>query len=182
MIDLGLPSGTKWACCNVGASKPEEYGDYFAWGEIKPKSSYTESNYFDSSYLKYSTSVRTELLPEDDAAYVNWGQKWRMPSKEQCEELINSSYTTIEKTTMNSINGRKITSKMNGNSIFLPAAGCRYDTSLSSAGSYGGYWSRTFYSGYSNCAWDMSFYDSYSVDLGGSGREGGQSVRPVSNQ
>ena len=137
-VDLGLPSGTLWATCNVGASKPEEYGDYFAWGETEPKTTYSWSTYkyckgTETTMTKYCTSSyygtvdnKTELEPSDDAATVNWGPDWQMPSYEQCKELTNGSYTTTTITTLNGVEGRMITSKSNGNSIFLPATG--YDS------------------------------------------------------
>ena len=162
-VDLGLPSGTLWATCNVGASKPEEYGDYFAWGETKPKTTYNWSTY---------------LEPSDDAATVNWGSGWQMPSREQLNELINSSYTTRTWTTLNGVEGEKITSKSNGNSIFLPAAGYRSDTSLSNAGSYGHYWSRSLRTSSSNYAYYLYFGSSYVFTYYFS-RYYGQSVRPV---
>ena len=193
-VDLGLPSGTLWATMNVGASKPEDYGSYYAWGETEGynngKSTFNESTYkwcngSSSTLTKYNTSSnwgtvdnKTELDLEDDAAYVNWGKQWRMPSLEQFEELINSSYTTTEWTTLNGVYGRKITSKTNGNSIFLPAAGYRYDASLNGAGSYGDYWSRTLLTGYPGRAWNLYFGSEYVVREYGS-RCIGQSVRPV---
>ena len=147
-VDLGLPSGTKWATCNVGASKPEEYGDYFAWGETTTKSTYNWSTYFDTddggkTFKKYNifNDGLGMLKPADDAAAVNWGSGWQMPSEAQIDELYNSSYTTTELMHVNGVYGLKITSKTNGNSIFLPAAGARSDTSLYNAGSDGNYWS-----------------------------------------
>ena len=123
-VDLGLPSGLKWATCNVGAIKPEEYGDYFAWGEIKPKQRYDDDN--------YTYKSNPETLPlSADAANVNWGGKWRMPTKAEQDELRN--YCTWEWTTLNGEKGYKVISKKNGNSIFLPAAGCRYSSGLDSA-------------------------------------------------
>ena len=130
-VDLGLPSGLKWATCNVGATNPEEYGDYFAWGEIKPKQRYVDDNY------TYNSNTRTLPLSAD-AANVNWGGKWRMPTKAEYDELRN--HCTWEWTTLNGIEGYKVISKKNGNSIFLPAAGRRYD-SLYAAGLFGYYWS-----------------------------------------
>ena len=189
-VDLGLPSGTLWATCNVGASKPEEYGDYFAWGETKPKSDYTWSTYkycqgTEPTLTKYCTNSsygtvdnKTELEPSDDAATVNWGSEWQMPSDEQFEELINSSYTTKTWTTMNGKYGRKITSKSNGNSIFLPAAGYRGDTGLDNAGSGGYYWSRSLNTGYSYHAYFLLFGPG-SFMAGSRGRYVGLSVRPV---
>lgn len=119
-VDLGLPSGTLWATCNVGASSPEEYGDYFAWGETEPKDTYRDRNY---TYVL--PSGETELDYSADAATANWGSDWIMPSAEQLDELINSAYTTTQWTKQNNVPGRKITSNINGNSIFLPAAGFR---------------------------------------------------------
>ena len=189
-VDLGLPSGTLWATCNVGANSPEEYGNYFAWGETKPKSDYIWGiyKYCKGSYdtmTKYCTESyygtvdnKTVLEPSDDAATVNWGSEWQMPSDEQFEELINSSYTTKTWTTMNGKYGRKITSKSNGNSIFLPAAGYRYDTGLSNAGSYGNYWSRSLDTSYSYYAYYL-YFDSSNVYTGNYYRYYGRSVRPV---
>lgn len=183
-VDLGLPSGTLWATCNVGANSPEEYGDYFAWGETEPKNEYNWSTYFDtddngSTFKKYNNNGGlTELLPEDDAATANWGSDWLMPSLAQIQELYNSSYTTTVWTQMNGVNGRKITSKSNGNSIFLPASGYRYDTSLYSAGSLGNYWSRLLDASYPFSAYRLYFNSGY-VDWDYNNRSYGRSVRPV---
>ena len=196
-VDLGLPSGTLWATCNIGANIPEDYGDYFAWGEtMLPEdnsylwTSYKWSNSLNTTLTKYCndsyygkdgfTDDLTELEISDDAAYVNWGGDWRMPSKEQFDELINSSYTTIEWTTLNGVNGRKITSKSNGRTLFFPAAGSRYDSSLGGAGSFGYYWSRTLPSFGPYYAWVMCF-SSYSVLIDGNSRSIGLSIRPVRN-
>ena len=199
-VDLGLPSGTLWATMNVGATSPEDYGDYFAWGETEGyksgKSNFDWSTYkwckgsettmtkycYNSSYgYNGFTDNKTELDPEDDAAYVNWGSGWHMPSKAQFSELMNSSYTTTEWTTQNGVNGRKITSKTNGNSIFLPAAGCRIDTSLYAAGSGGHYWSRTLSSDYPNSALGLDFNSSV-VRMYDGYRYYGRSIRPVRHQ
>ena len=138
-VDLGLPSGTLWATCNVGADSPEEDGDYFAWGETEPKEVYswetykwcegtekTLTKYCNDSKYGYNgfTDGLRELEPEDDAATANWGSMWQMPSGEQVEELINEAYTTTEWTKQNGVLGRKFTSKSNGKSIFLPNSGC----------------------------------------------------------
>ena len=152
-VDLGLPSGTLWATCNVGASVPEEYGDYFAWGETAPKDEYYWYNYkwYTRDYYikKYVTDSRngftdgkTELDIEDDAAFVNWGPSWRMPSDDQQMELINKC--TMTWTTRNGVNGRLMTGP-NGNSIFLPAAGRSFSSGFIVVGSEGYYWSRTLY-------------------------------------
>ena len=133
-VDLGLPSGTLWATCNVGANAPEEYGDYFAWGETAPKDVYNWSTYqyYDGSNLaKYTGSDGlTTLLPEDDAATTNWGNEWRMPTKEEWQELLDN--TTNKWTTQNGVNGRLFTGS-NGNSLFLPAVGFRWDDDLNLA-------------------------------------------------
>lgn len=197
-VDLGLPSGTLWATCNIGATSPEDYGDYFAWGETEGyndgKTTFNWSTYkwckgSDNTQTKYCTKSsygyngftddKTELDLEDDAAYVNWGLDWRMPSIEQFSELINSSYTTTEWTAQNGVNGRKITSKTNGNSIFLPAAGYRYYSSLYNGGSNGYYWSRTLHSDRPNYAWALDFDSSFNGAGTGYYRYDGLSVRPV---
>jgi len=189
-VDLGLPSGTLWATCNVGATKPEGYGDYFAWGETTPKSTYNWSTYkyCNGSYntqTKYCTSSgygtvdnKTELELSDDAAYVNWGSDWRMPSDDQFRELINSSYTTTEWTTVNGIYGRKITSNSNGSSIFLPAAGYYSENVLKNADASGNYWSRTL-AGAPNNARYLRYSTSASITSDVWYRFVGHSVRPV---
>ena len=199
-VDLGLPSGTLWATYNIGATSPEDYGDYFAWGETEgyndgktyfgletykwcEGSSSTLTKYCTNSSYGYNgfTDDKTELDLEDDAAYVNWGPDWCMPSDEQFRELINSSYTTIEWTAQNGVNGRKITSKTNGNSIFLPAAGYREDSSLNEGGWFGYYWSRTLISGNPRIAWDLLFGSS-GINTYQQSRYVGRSVRPVRSQ
>ncbi len=178
-VDLGL--SVKWAGCNVGAESPEEYGDYFAWGETSPKSSYTESNSatygLSTSTLKSRGIIGSDgnLTAEYDAATVNLGDNWRMPTLAEMQELINNcswSWTTI-----NGVNGRLVTGP-SGNSIFLPAAGYRVNSSLGSAGSYGYYWSATPYSG-SDYAYGLYFY-SDSCFWGSYYRFYGRTVRPVS--
>lgn len=189
-VDLGLPSGTLWATCNVGASKPEDYGDYFAWGETQPKSTYNWSTYLyckgsDNTMTKYcwdnrygTVDNKIELEPADDAATANWGTGWQMPTLTQQRELKSTSYTTITWTTQNGVNGYKITSKSNGNSIFLPAAGYRDDTSLDSAGSRGYYWSCSLYTNNSYSGYYL-YFDSSSINTSGYNRCYGRSVRPV---
>lgn len=143
-VDLGLPSGTLWATCNVGANSPEEYGDYFAWGETEPKESYAPVNYKWGDGIqvvtKYITNYtvrckcglhinhpyegyvdnKVELDPEDDAAYVNWGPLWRMPTKAQQDELVEMC--TWIWTLVNGVEGYLVTGS-NGHAIFFPAAG-----------------------------------------------------------
>ena len=186
-VDLGL--SVKWATFNVGATKPEEYGDYFAWGETKPKTAYnwstykfelgTDSNGPFSKYVNQSNygtvDNKTVLDPEDDAAHVNWGGSWRMPTLEECDELINKCTWTW--TTQNGVNGRLVTGP-NGKSIFLPAAGFRYDTNLRGAGSLGDYWSSSLSTVSPDYAYDVYFRSDY-VDWCNSYRYNGFSVRPV---
>ena len=138
MIDLGLASGTKWACCNVGANAPEEYGDYFAWGETKPKDYYNWSTYIHCDGTK-ETCHDLGLGNIADAATANWGLPWKMPTRGQLDELFR---LTSEWTQENGIYGRKFTGS-NGATIFLPAAGLRWSSELDDAGSNGYYWSTT---------------------------------------
>ncbi|MCQ2254327.1 MAG: hypothetical protein MJZ29_02435 [Bacteroidaceae bacterium] len=204
-VDLGLPSGLKWATMNVGASTPEGYGDYFAWGETEPyyteghsqdspctnwktgKSGYNWESYkwcngSSTSMTKYCTSSnygtvddKTTLELADDAAVANWGGSWRMPTKAEQDELrTNCTWTW---TTQSGVNGYKVTSKTNGNSIFLPAAGYRYDISLDYVGSRGYYWSSSLSTSSSSDACYLRFDSDY-VDRYGS-RGDGQSVRAV---
>ena len=187
-VDLGLPSGTLWATCNVGASKPEEYGDYFAWGETAPKEVYTWETYkwcngTSNTMTKYCTDSsygtvdgKTDLDPEDDAAYVNWGASWRMPTQSQCIELSNNCTWTW--TTRNGVNGQLITGP-NGNTMFLPAAGDRYQNKIGDLGTYGQFWSRTL-SLSNQYAADILFLHSYGLTgINGNDRYLGFSVRAV---
>ena len=187
-IDLGLPSGIKWATCNVGANSPEEYGGYYAWGETEEKSYYDWSTYkwcngIRNTITKYCTSSdfgtvdnKTVLDPEDDVAHVKWGGSWRMPTKAEQDELRNSCTWTW--TTQNGVKGYRVTGP-NGNSIFLPAAGCRYGTDVYNRGYYGIYWSSSLYSLSSFYAYFLDFYESL-YDWGSGYRYYGRSVRPVS--
>ena len=189
-VDLGLPSGTLWATCNVGANSPEEYGDYFAWGETETKITYSWSTYKygsahnalikycnDASYGKDGfTDYQTVLDPEDDAAAANWGGKWRMPTDVECTELCKNCTWTW--TTLNGVNGCKVMSKTNGNSIFLPAEGCRRHDDLDNVGLYGGYWLSSLAPVDPYCALYMYFGpDGWGRNI--SGRYYGFSVRPV---
>jgi len=170
-VDLGL--SVKWASFNVGATKPEEYGDYFAWGETEPKSDYSWATYkwcngSDDSLTRYcpfdktdywggdgSPDNKTNLADydyEDDAARANWGGKWRMPIDEEIRELMANC--SMKRTALNDVNGYMLTSKRNGNSIFLPAAGYKRNSGLFSGG---GYWSSTVPQyGHPGSVWRMS--------------------------
>ena len=187
-VDLGLPSGTKWATCNVGATKPEEYGDYYAWGETEPKTTYDWSTYkwcngdydtqtkycTDSSYGTVDNKTVLELA--DDAARANWGGAWRMPTDAEWTELRENCTWTW--TIKNGVNGYEVKSEANGNSIFLPAAGCRDYDDLNGAGSYGNCWSSSLDTGYPFDAWSV-YFDSDYVSRYYCSRYCGQSVRPV---
>ena len=185
-VDLGL--SVKWATCNVGATKPEEYGDYFAWGETQPKSTYNRTTYkwcrgSSNTQTKYNTNSsfgtvdnKITLDLSDDAATANWGGSWRMPTRAEQDELRNNCTWTW--TTQNGVNGYKVTSKSNGNSIFLPAAGYRYDSLLKYVGSEGYYWSSSLYTYHTYNACELSFH-SYNVGRRDDYRYFGFSVRPV---
>jgi len=170
-VDLGLTSGTKWATCNVGASNPQDYGNYYAWGETTTKETYDGSTYkygskYDGYYkpTKYcDTDTKTTLDLSDDAAAANWGGKWRMPTRAQLDELRNQCYWVwkkgynysnvkgyiVYKAKTSSDKGVKIyeggtpssSYKLSDAHIFLPAAGLRDDGDLNFAGTYGNYWS-----------------------------------------
>ena len=191
-VDLCLPSGIKWASFNLGASKPEEYGDYYAWGETGPKEDYAWSTYkwcmgAYNTLTKYCTDSlygyngftdgKTVLDPEDDAAHVNLGGTWRMPTDAEWAELRENC--TWSWMTQNGVNGYLVTGP-NGNSIFLPAAGYRGGTGLYDAGSCGYYWSSSLSTGYQHDARNVYFSSgyvrrsSYRLD-----RCYGESVRPV---
>ena len=184
-VDLGL--SVKWATMNVGASSPEGYGDYFAWGETEPKDVYEMSTYkwcngSATTLTKYNTSSsygtvdnKTTLELSDDAARANWGGSWRMPTDAEMTELREQC--TWSWTTQNGVNGYKVTSKSNGNSIFLPAAGYRDDRSLDDAGSYGHYWSSSLNTS-PYYAWHVYFHSGV-VSRDNCWRYYGFPVRPV---
>ena len=169
-IDLGLPSGTLWADRNVGAESPETYGDYFAWGETEPKDYYDWSTYkwcngSSTTQTKYCTNSsygtvdnKTTLDLEDDAAYVNMGSEWRMPTCEELDELKTKCTWTWK--TQNGVNGYRVTGK-NGNSLFLPATGYHYNRGLTCAGSHGFYWSSSLYESRANEANALVSYLGY---------------------
>lgn len=134
-VDLGLPSGNLWAECNLGASSPEAYGDYYAWGEVEPKQEYTYPNHKwykegapSLGFTKYNNEDgKLSLEDEDDAVIQKLGNGWRTPTLADFRELTNQKYTTIEKTTLNGVAGYQITSKKNKKSIFIPFAGFKND-------------------------------------------------------
>ena len=190
-VDLGL--SVKWATCNIGASKPEEYGDYFAWGEVAPKETYDWSTYkwcngsYYNTLTKYCTNSdfgtidnKTVLEAADDAARANWSGSWRMPTDAELTELREQCTWTW--TTQNGVYGYKVTSKKSGytnKSIFLPAAGYRRGSSLYYAGSSGDYWSSSLGTDdYPSNAYDLDFYSDY-VSRRCNSRSCGRSVRPV---
>ena len=179
-VDLGL--SVLWASCNVGAESPEEYGDYFAWGETTTKSSYS---YYNSVTQDWSISMLKSygiigadgnLTSAYDAATANWGDKWRMPTLDEMEELDNQC--TWKWTTQNGVNGYKVTGP-NGNSIFLPAAGHRSNTSLFDAGSKGDYWSGSLDLYINDSACSLRFFSNGHGCVTPLDRYAGYTVRPV---
>ena len=182
-VDLGLPSGLKWATCNVGASSPEQAGRYFAWGETK---GYTGEQvnygrrYFDSESYK-AASISADLTLKQDAAHVNLGGNWRMPTKAEYQELIDnctSTWTTNYNGT--GVKGRIFTSKTNGNSVFFPASSYCY-LSVVDEGSGGEYWAASWVPSNeaTNCAWYFNFDSGSTVELVYNDRYYGRSVRGV---
>ena len=188
-VDLGL--SVYWGTTNIGASKPEDYGDYYAWGETEPKESYSWSTYkygtsSSGPFFKYNTSDsygtvdnKTVLEPEDDVARVKLGGEWRMPTDAEWTELrTKCTWTWTTNYNGTGVKGQIVTAT-NGNSIFLPAAGYRRDTKLYDAGSYGYYWSSSLNTDKPSIAWYVCFY-SGNVSRGSYDRYYGLSVRPVS--
>ena len=188
-IDLGLPSGTKWACCNVGATKLEGYGGYYAWGETEEKDDYTFETYIhcDSTYDTCHNLGNDIAGTQYDVAHIKWSGYWVMPSYDQIKELTEKC--TRERVTVNYINCIKFTSSINGNSIFLPASGIRsFDESLNNEGLQyvgisGFYWSSTQSSSDSYDAYTLTFGPSSTSDctiwVEGNVRFIGRSVRPI---
>ena len=191
-VDLGLPSGTLWATCNVGAETPEDYGDYFAWGETTPKEiydwkSYKYGNFINERYElnKYCTASEdgldgfvddlTVMEATDDAALANWGADWRIPTIEEWDEMFQN--TTSVWTTQNGVNGWRFTAS-NGNSIFLPDAGYWWNSEFNCAG-LGIYWSVSLNVEFPYRAWGFHFNPHQCHLCGSSERCRGQSVRAV---
>ena len=192
-VDLGLPSGTKWATMNVGANSETDYGLYFAWGDTQGYadastkafrwSDYKWSDNGSSSVMtKYNaTDGKTVLDLEDDAAAVNWGGEWHMPTKEQCQELLNTDYVTnawVTDYNGSGVNGRLFTNKTNGKTLFIPAGG-HCDGGSAFVGYDGYVWASSLDSSFASRAWRIYF------DSGGGGvnnnisRYYGYSVRGV---
>lgn len=175
-IDLGLPSGTKWACCNVGAKTPEAYGGYYAWGETSEKSEYSWDTYAYYGRSKGLIDIGSDIAGTAyDVAHVRMGGSWRMPTLEQQKELLN--HCTRQWTTHNGINGTLVTGP-NGGQLFLPAAGYRWDDDLYFAGEDGCYWSSSLYASSGFSAYYLYFLSGY-WDWSGGYCFNGQSVRAV---
>ena len=184
-VDLGL--SVKWATMNIGAKATKKYGDYFAWGETEPKDTYSWSNNkwsngSSSTLTKYNTknyngTVDNKIVLdlEDDAAHANWGGTWRMPTCEECQELVDRCTATL--ISLNGVNGYKVTGP-NGNSIFFPAAGDRFFDSLKNVGDYGQYRSSSLNVDDPVSGWILDF-NSNQFFIGYSDRSNGLSVRAV---
>ena len=167
-VDLGL--SVKWATCNVGASSPEGYGDYYAWGETSTKSSYDED-----SCATWDKQIGDIAGTSRDVARVKWGGSWRMPTWAEFAELLGECTRTW--TTRNGVNGCEVTGP-NGNSIFVPAAGYRPGTPLCYAGRWGYYWGSTPHEDITRISYGLDF-NSGDRDGHMDDRVGGRTVRPV---
>ena len=168
-VDLGL--SVKWATCNIGASSPEGYGYYYAWGETSTRLSYDEDN-----CATYEKEIGDIAGTSRDVAHVMWGGSWRMPTEAEFRELLNKCTWTW--TTRNGVSGYKVTSNKNGNSIFLPAAGHRLETSRGDAGIWGCYWNSTPSEDDTRGSYILIFNSGYH-DTDWGGRYYGRTVRPV---
>lgn len=177
-VDLGLPSGLKWADRNVGAKSPEDPGLFFSWGNVEGVEFGKVCNFNEGAYAKTKGSqLKGDIDHTHDAATVNMGEPWRMPNDDEFQELYDNC--SWEWTTENGYYGVRFTSKINGNSIFLPASGIGVSTSWSARGSYGYYWSSSFSS-----ARDARYLFFYSGGVGpqnDDSRYGGFAVRAVQN-
>lgn len=180
-VDLGLPSGTKWATCNIGANVPEESGDYYGWGETYPKRDFTSSQWNDTfaTLLKMMGVIDSNknLKPKHDAANIKWGKHWRLPTFADVKELIANTNRTW--TTQNGVYGLQIRSKVNSNCIFIPAAGDRFmKESCNNRGECGYYWCSSFdsdeYRGIS-----FGFYSDRDIQKYTYGGKYGYPIRPV---
>lgn len=185
--DLGLPSGTLWATCNLGAATPDEFGDYFAWGETQPKEYFSSENYkfmindkftkynndSASGYWRYTDTLKV-LMKEDDAAAVLWGGTWHIPTKEQWEELMDTNYCTMSAMTMSGVEGIQITSKKNNQSIFIP----KTPNPRLSVLNNGYYWTSTLDDMFSKMAYKIAVSTSYMYTTV-SPREDVLPIRPI---
>lgn len=171
-VDLGLPSGLLWAETNLGASKPEDAGDYYAWGETSKKSSYNEDN-----SKTYGCTYNNILPATEDAATVNWGKGVRMPTIEDFEELFDAC--TVSLATRNGKKGHKVVSTINGNELFFPAVGCRYSMVRQGYGKNGSYW--TSVPDEDIFAGRVMFSQDGSYDIGSKDRSCGRSIRAVAD-
>lgn len=194
-VDLGLPSGLKWAKCNVGATSETDYGDYFQWGSTKPNtadectwanapfdngSSYYDEEYFNS--VKDTVCPNGVLAKEYDAAAQIMGSDWRMPTITEFQELLdNTDSEWVDNYNGSGVNGRKFTSKTNGNSIFFPAAGYCDNSSVDYVGDYGGVWSSSLVASVHGIACVL-YFGSGSCGMSGNYRCGGRPVRGVLNE
>ena len=190
-VDLGLPSGKLWATFNIGANVPEDYGDYFAWAETSPKDMYSWSTY---QYCNGSRNTLTKycdnpdcgqngfvdylynIQPEDDPASVIWGSGWRTPTQTEWRELLDN--TNSQWTTLNGVHGRLFIGS-NGNTLFLPAAGTRFDNELHDANVAGHYWSKNLRTNYPYDAMAFGFGSSSCTWKGVWDRYPGMSIRPI---
>ncbi|MBP5259228.1 MAG: hypothetical protein J6Z12_01145 [Paludibacteraceae bacterium] len=186
-VDLGLPSGTLWATCNVGASSPEKPGSYFAWGETSQKNFYGWNNlaycisYDDNtgqgSFSKYNdTDGLSELQASDDAATFAWGSSWRTPTGNQYRELVNECSWVWAK--QNEVNGLLATGP-NGKTIFFPAAGFFYEGYVDGMGEFGDYWSCSTFQDTNANSFAFGFEDELDFGVGADARMDGLSVRAV---
>lgn len=167
-VDLGLPSGLKWATCNVGAGEPSDYGNYYAWGEVATKGSYTSGN----SLTLGKSLNNIEGDPRYDAARANWGGAWRLPTEKECKELLE--YCTLEEATVNGHKGHIVHGR-NGNSIFVPRAGyCDGIAGPKSIGAGSSYWAGTAPNNQNGVYLAFGYKNTNNIT-----RHSGRSVRPV---
>lgn len=175
-MDLGLPSGLLWATCNVGAHSPEEFGLYFSWGNTDGHVEGSGYNFSQNVYdATPAAAIIRNLSLNQDAARINLGLPWRMPTAAEFQELCDNC--TSEWTTLNGVNGRIFTSNVNGNTLFFPAAGRYDDRILDSRGSFGFYWSSTYFS--ATNARNLNFDNSNVLPLNSRSRRLGFSIRAV---
>ena len=191
-VDLGLPSKTMWATCNVGATKPEEYGLLFQFGRVDGYAYGDENHRFrtnnqnkqdtDNEYIPITSSGKTydknEILDlADDAAHVRMGGKWRMPTYDELKELFNN--TTWELETINEVQGMMFISNINNKRLFVPFAGYWYNGNFSAAGSYANVWSSQVHHSNVLCAYRLSCHLSGNASIYGNSRPFAFSVRGV---